>query len=110
NRADPTRIAMAGQNVYIAQDTPSTNYNATSVTLSLTSVGGPTDTSATVSALAYGIPAANNTGTSANPNAMLAGVAFLNGDGSAQPNGQLWFNADVSKSGAQLAQLTAYAG
>jgi outer membrane autotransporter protein len=109
NRANPSNIAIAGQNVYIAQDT--FGVTATSVPLSLTSVGGPTDTTANVSALAYGIPAANNTGPLVNPNAMLAGVAFLNANGTlAQPNGELWFNADVSRSGAQLAELNAYAG
>jgi autotransporter-associated beta strand protein len=54
-----------------------------------------------VTALAYGAPANNNTGRSANPNALLAGV---------QTNdfkGELWFSSNV-ESGSPLARLPAY--
>jgi hypothetical protein len=79
NRADPAKIAIApgndeilnGNFVYVAQDT--TEPLATSVTLQTTKAGS-VDSSSTVTALAYGTPANNNTGRSANPNALLAGV------------------------------------
>jgi outer membrane autotransporter protein len=52
-----------------------------------------------VLALAYGIPANNNQGASANPNALLAGVK--NGD-----IGELWFSSNAQVS--PLARLPAY--
>src|SRR5262245_40827066 len=70
-----------GKSRLVAQDT--TPASASSVTLQTTSVGTVDDNS-TVTALAYGIPARNNTGASASPNALLAGVQ--NGD-----RGELWF-------------------
>jgi autotransporter-associated beta strand protein len=71
----------------------------------MTNVGSVAFTS-TVLKLAYGIPANNNTGTSANPDALLAGVQTQQGQG------QLWFsaNASVGGGGSQLSQLTAYSG
>jgi hypothetical protein len=105
NRANPTQIAIApgfqnfngvnGNFVYVAQDT--TPASAASVTLQTTSVG-KVDAGATVTALAYGIPASNNQGASANPNALLAGVQ--NG------RGELWFSSNVGAS--PLVRLRAY--
>ena len=106
NRANPTQIAVApgfqnfngvnGNFVYVAEDT--TPASASSVTLQTTSVGRVSD-SATVLALAYGIPTNNNQGASANPNALLAGVQ--NGVG------ELWFSSNVQVS--PLVRLPAYA-
>jgi hypothetical protein len=108
NRANPTQIAIApgfqnfngvtGNFVYVAQDT--TPASAPSVTLQTTSVG-IVDASAMVTALAYGMPASNNQGTSANPNALLAGVQNSS-------YGELWFSSNVAAS--QLAYLSAYGG
>jgi autotransporter-associated beta strand protein len=108
NRADPTMIAIApghqdfngvtGNHVYVAQDT--TAATASSVTLQTTRVGTVGDDS-TVLALVYGIPANNNTGPSANPNALLAGVQ----NGSI---GELWFSSNVGTGGSPLARLPAY--
>ena len=110
NRADPTMLAIApgfqdfngvtGNNVYVAQDT--TPASASSVPLQTTSVGTVDDNS-TVTTLAYGIPAANNTGSSANPNALLAGVQASNG------KGELWFSSNVGTGGTPLVRLPAYA-
>jgi autotransporter-associated beta strand protein len=110
NRADPTKIAIApGYNefnsinanlVYVAQDT--TPASATSVNLQTTSVGQVDDDSR-VTSLAYGIPAANNTGSSANPNTLLAGVKASNG------KGELWFSSNVGTGGTPLVRLPAYA-
>jgi hypothetical protein len=84
NRADPTKIAIApgynefnsvnGNFVYVAQDT--TPASATSVDLVTTKVGtiSTVNNGSEVTKLAYGIPANNNTGASANPDALLAGV------------------------------------
>jgi outer membrane autotransporter protein len=112
NRADPSMIAMApgigANDVYVGQDT--TGPLEKSVNIKMTSVGtvGSTST-AVVTSLAYGIPCNNNicnnnTGTSANPNALLAGV-------SVSQNGQVWFspNAAVGGGGSPL-QLTSYSG
>jgi autotransporter-associated beta strand protein len=106
NRADPTKIAIApgndeilnGNFVYVGQDTADASKR--SVDLQTTKVGS-VDSSSTVTALAYGAPANNNTGRSANPNALLAGV---------QTNdfkGELWFSSNV-ESGSPLARLPAY--
>ncbi len=112
NRANPRMLAIApgfqdfngvtGNNVYIAQDT--TPASASSVPLQTTSVGTVDDDSQ-VTALAYGIPAANNTGSSANPNALIAGVQASNG------KGELWFSSDVGTGtgGTPLVPLPAYA-
>ncbi|MGA7488588.1 MAG: autotransporter domain-containing protein [Xanthobacteraceae bacterium] len=110
NRANPTMLAIApgfqdfngvtGNNVYVAQDT--TPASASSVPLQTTSVGAVDDDS-TVTTLAYGIPAANNTGSSANPNALLAGVQASNG------KGELWFSSNVGTGGTPLVRLPAYA-
>src|SRR5262249_59031342 len=104
NRADPTMIAIApgfdqfnnGNFVYVAQDT--TPVSATSVNLQTTSVG-QVDNTSEVTKLAYGIPSKNNTGASANPNALLAGVQ--NGD-----KGEVWFSSNASPS--SLVRLDAY--
>ena len=53
--------------------------------------------------LAYGIPAANNSGSSANPNALLAGVQASDG------KGELWFSSNVGTGGTPLVRLPAYA-
>jgi autotransporter-associated beta strand protein len=110
NRANPTMLAIApgyqdfngvtGNYVYVAQDT--TPYTATSVPLQTISVG-TFDNDASVTALAYGIPAANNTGSSANPNALLAGVQASDG------KGELWFSSNVGTGGTPLVRLPAYA-
>jgi outer membrane autotransporter protein len=110
NRADPTQIAIApgyqdfngvtGNHVYAAQDT--TAASASSVTLQTTRVGSVGDDS-TVTTLAYGIPAANNTGTSSNPNALLAGVQ------TSTNQGELWFSSNVGSGGSSLVRLPAYA-
>jgi autotransporter-associated beta strand protein len=110
NRADPTQIAIApgyqdfngvtGNHVYVAQDT--TAASASSVTLQTTRVGSVGDDS-TVTTLAYGIPAANNTGTSPNPNALLAGVQ------TSSNQGELWFSSNVGSGGSPLERLPAYA-
>lgn len=110
NRANPTMLAIApgfqdfngvtGNNVYIAQDT--TPASASSVPLQTTSVGTVDDDSQ-VTTLAYGIPAANNTGSSANPNALLAGVQASNG------KGEIWFSSNVGTGGTPLVRLPAYA-
>ena len=109
NKTDPTLIAIApgyanfngvnGNKVYIGRDT--SDESAQSVDLQMTGVGTVGDGS-TVLQLAYGIPASNNQGNSANPNALLAGVQ------TASFGGQLWFSPDVTSS--QLSQLTAYTG
>jgi hypothetical protein len=112
NRADPTKIAMApgynefnsvnGNFVYVAQDT--TPASATSVDLVTTKVGtiSTVNNGSEVTKLAYGIPANNNTGASANPDALLAGVQI------SQTQGQLWFSPQVGSGGSQLVQLTNY--
>ena len=110
NQADPTQIAIApgfqdfnsvkGNFVYVAQDT--TPASETSITLETTSVGKVDDKSL-VLRLAYGIPANNNQGASANPNALLAGVK--NGN-----TGELWFSSNVGNGGSPLVRLPAYAG
>ena len=110
NRADPTQIAIApgyqdfngvtGNHVYVAQDT--TAASASSVTLQTTRVGSVGDDS-TVTTLAYGIPAANNTGTSPNPNALLAGVQ------TSSNQGELWFSSNVGSGASPLERLPAYA-
>jgi autotransporter-associated beta strand protein len=110
NRANQTMLAIApgfqdfngvtGNNVYIAQDT--TPASASSVPLQTTSVG-TVDSDSQVTTLAYGIPAANNTGSSANPNALLAGVQASDG------KGELWFSSDVGSGGTPLVRLPAYA-
>src|SRR5262249_41116054 len=108
NRADPTMIAIApgfnqfnsvnGNFVYVAQDTAP--ESATSVNLQTTSVGQVADDSV-VTTLAYGIPARNNQGSSANPNALLAGVQR------SDTKGEVWFSSDVGAS--PLVRLDAYA-
>jgi hypothetical protein len=112
NRADPTKIAIApgynefnsvnGNFVYVAQDT--TPASATSVDLVTTKVGtiSTVNNGSEVTKLAYGIPANNNTGASANPDALLAGVQI------SQTQGQLWFSPQVGSGGSQLVQLTNY--
>jgi autotransporter-associated beta strand protein len=105
NRAIPAQIAIApgyqdfngviGNYVYVAQDT--TAASATSVTLQTASVGKVSD-DATILALAYGIPANNNQGPSAYPNALLAGVQH--------GGGELWFSSNVEV--APLVRLPAY--
>ncbi|HEY7031916.1 MAG TPA: autotransporter-associated beta strand repeat-containing protein, partial [Thermomicrobiales bacterium] len=110
NRATPTMLAIApgyqdfngvtGNHVYVAQDT--TPSSAGSVNLQTTSVG-TVDNDSTVTTLAYGIPAANNTGSSANPNALLAGVKANDG------KGELWFSSNVGTGGTPLVRLPAYA-
>jgi hypothetical protein len=105
NRSDPSMIAIAPgpitpeNHVYVGQDT--TPANASAVNLNMTSAGS-VDSSSTVSALAYGIPANNNRGASANPNALLVGV---------QTNdfkGELWFSSNAGSGVSQLARLPAY--
>ena len=76
---------MKGNFVYVAQDT--TPASETSITLETTSVGKVDDKSLVLN-FAYGIPANNNQGASANPNALLAGVK--NGN-----TGELWFSSNV---------------
>jgi outer membrane autotransporter protein len=83
----------------VGQDTADASKR--SVDLQTTQVGS-VDSSSTVTALAYGAPANNNTGRSANPNALLAGV---------QTNdfkGELWFSSNVESGGSPLARLPAY--
>ena len=63
---------------------------------------GSVDSSSTVTALAYGIPANNNTGRSTNPNALLAGVL------TSEFKGELWFSSNVGSGGSPLARLPAY--
>jgi len=63
NKADPTRIALAGRRVYVTQDTAPAE--ATQVDLALTELG---TTSGSPSALAYG--------TRDNPDALLIGEGF----------------------------------
>jgi autotransporter-associated beta strand protein len=108
NRADPTMIAIApgyqnfagvtGNYVYVAQDTADASRH--SVDLQTASVGKVSD-DATVLALAYGIPANNNQGASASPNALLAGVQ------SSSNGGELWFSPNVQVS--PLVHRPAYA-
>jgi autotransporter-associated beta strand protein len=112
NRSDPTLIAIAPgfdntvnkNNVYVGQDTLAGGLqpNAAQVNIPFTDAGSVGGSSATVTALAYGMPAANNTGTPANSNALLAGVRR---DDNA---GQLWFtpNAGITP----LSQLPTYTG
>jgi autotransporter-associated beta strand protein len=110
NRADPTMLAIApgfqdfngvtGNNVYVARDM--TDRSASSVPLQTSSVG-TVDSDSRVTTLAYGIPAANNSGSSANPNALLAGVKASDG------KGELWFSSNVGTGGTPLVRLPAYA-
>jgi outer membrane autotransporter protein len=85
--------------VYVGQDT--TPAHASAVNLNMTSAGS-VDSSSTVTALAYGIPANNNTGRSTNPNALLAGVL------TSEFKGELWFSSNVGSGGSPLARLPAY--
>ena len=105
NRSDPSMIAIAPgpitpeNHVYVGQDT--TPAHASAVNLNMTSAGS-VDSSSTVTALAYGIPANNNTGRSTNPNALLAGVL------TSEFKGELWFSSNVGSGGSPLARLPAY--
>jgi hypothetical protein len=77
NRADPSRVAMAGSNVYVAQDTAAAN--AATVNLATTDLGF---TGQYIQTIAYG--------TIDNPNVVLAGSGF---SGS---NGQLFLSTTAS--------------
>ena len=111
NRADPTKIAIApgynnfngvnGNFVYVGRDTA--DASAASVDIQTTNVGS-VDSTSTVIELAYGIPANNNRGASAHPDALLAGV--LTSDN----KGELWFSSNVGNGGSMLSRLDAYAG
>ena len=85
--------------MYVGQDT--TPAHASAVNLNMTSAGS-VDSSSTVTALAYGIPANNNTGRSTYPNALLAGVLTR------EFKGELWFSSNVGSGGSPLARLPAY--
>src|SRR5262249_60839849 len=110
NRANPRMLAIApgfqdfngvtGNNVYVAQDT--TPYFANSVPLQTINVG-TVDSDSSVTPLAYGIPAANNQGSSANPNALLAGVQASNG------KGEVWFSSNVGTGGTPPVRLPRHA-
>jgi autotransporter-associated beta strand protein len=99
NKADPTKIAIAPDHVFVTQDTltGAQGPSATSVNLTLRDLGS-TGSGSLVTALAYG--------TTNSPNVLLAGVA-PNGQGGGGA-GQLWISTDTTKS-SSLVQLSAYA-
>lgn len=87
NRIDPTRIALAGTDVYVTQDTTSISTAHIRVTLNLTDLGSA---GGNVTKLAYG--------TRDNPNVVLAGASA----------GQLWLSTTATA--GSLGQLPAYSG
>ena len=87
NKADPTRIAMADNTVYVTQDTLTGAQAPTvsTVNLQLTNLGSPGSNSS-VTALAYG--------TSDNNNVLLAGVSPNGYEGGGA--GQLWISTTAA--------------
>jgi len=89
NKADPTRIAVGGSNVYVTQDTLTggNGVGAAAITLNLTDLG---NTGGAVSAVAFG--------TSDNHDVLVAGST----------SNTLWLSTTAAA--GSLVQLTAYTG
>ena len=91
NKIDPTRIAIGAKNLFVTQDLVASNLAATTISLSLTDVGGAGATGSTrnITEAAYG--------TQDNTNALLGGGTQ-----------GLWFSSTAGA--ASLTKLAAYTG